>query len=183
VKRIPFVEEMRAAVQADRKTETRRTGKCPYRVGDVLGIGEPHELWRDPENWGWVTCRYDDGTETEARWIGKRATGITVGDRRSECFRPARRRSGRFLPDAFVRDRIRVTAIRQERLRQITEDGARAEGVGSSFEFSEDKNLFTYERTHRAAFAALWDTLHGPGERWADDPLVHVVSFVREIGP
>lgn len=200
MKRIPFVEEMRAAVRNDWKTQTRRIGKCPYRVGDVLGIGEPHRLWVEerphfrPLGRGhgeleyagiaMLRCEYEDGTIRErpltrdeaAAWLAK----VTVGRKRccDEAFqRPPRRRSGRFLPDAFVRDRVRVTAIRREPLQALTEADARAEGVGCAC-------LARCTCSARDAFAALWDSLHGkiPGERWIDDPEITVLTFAREIG-
>jgi hypothetical protein len=59
--------------------------------------------------------------------------------------------------------RIRITGMSIERLQNITEADARAEGVASIEEFQ-----------------ALWETIHGkkPGERWADNPLVVVIEFV-----
>lgn len=58
--------------------------------------------------------------------------------------------------------RIRITAIRQERLQDITESDARAEGVNSVAEYS-----------------ALWDSINGKtkGARWADNPRVWVLEF------
>lgn len=58
--------------------------------------------------------------------------------------------------------RIRITAIRQERLQDITEADAKAEGVGSVEEYR-----------------ALWESINGktPGARWADDPLCWVLTF------
>jgi hypothetical protein len=57
--------------------------------------------------------------------------------------------------------RIRVTGLRVERLHQMTHKDALAEGVASVDEY-----------------AALWDTIHAKrGERWADNPLVVVISF------
>lgn len=58
--------------------------------------------------------------------------------------------------------RIRITAIRQERLQAITEADAKAEGVGSIEEYR-----------------ALWERINGktPGARWADDPLCWVLTF------
>ena len=58
--------------------------------------------------------------------------------------------------------RIRITAIRQERLQAITEADAKAEGVGSVEEYR-----------------ALWQAINGktPGARWDANPMVWVLTF------
>ena len=63
--------------------------------------------------------------------------------------------------------RIRITAIRQERLQDITEADAKAEGVADV-----------------EAYRALWQAINGktPGARWDANPTVFVLEFelVRE---
>lgn len=58
--------------------------------------------------------------------------------------------------------RVRITAILQERLHDITEADAIAEGVASVAEYRD-----------------LWESINGKtkGARWADNPLVWVLSF------
>ena len=193
MKRISFVEEMREAIRADRKTMTRRLGKCPYKVGDVLGIGEPHRLYRDSDdfdNSGWVRCKYDDGTVSDKTFVGFSGQGVTVGTwhelhagtKHFVVDRPARHRSGRFLPDPFIRDRIRITAIRREPLQAITPADARREGAP---ETSGQPEYHAFgEQSYVRWFAAIWDDLNGKrkgGARWADNPEVFVISFERVI--
>ena len=63
--------------------------------------------------------------------------------------------------------RIRILAIRQERLQDITEADAKAEGVADV-----------------AAYRELWESINGktPGARWDANPTVFVLEFelVRE---
>lgn len=62
----------------------------------------------------------------------------------------------------FRQMRIRVTGIRKDRLQDITEADAFAEGVASVEEYK-----------------ALWDSINGKtkGARWSDNPEVWVITF------
>jgi len=72
----------------------------------------------------------------------------------------------------FREARIRITRIRQERVQDISEADAIAEG--SQF----GQNAYGDIVTPVEALAALWDTLHDKrGERWADNPAVWVLEF------
>ena len=204
MKRISFVEEMREAIRADWKTMTRRLGKCPYKVGDILGIGEPHRLWVEERPYfhklpghgelqyaglAMLRCQYEDGVlrerplarSEEGDWRGK----VTVGRAQQDdgtFLRAPRRRSGRFLPDHFIRDRIRITAIRREPLQSITPSDARKEGAP---ETSGQPEYYAFgEQSYVRWFAAIWDDLNGKrkgGARFADNPDVWVLSFERVI--
>jgi hypothetical protein len=59
-----------------------------------------------------------------------------------------------------------VTAVRVERLQDISEADARAEGV----------TLGDVWESAGAAYCGLWETINGPGS-WARNPWVWVVSF------
>ena len=81
---------------------------------------------------------------------------------------------------AWLRDhgyreaRIRITGIRSERLQDITEEDAEAEGVGAiSFEVDyEEYQSYVY------AYEELWSDIHtAPGTTWADNPEVWVLEF------
>lgn len=75
--------------------------------------------------------------------------------------------------------RIRLTAIRQERLREITAEDAMAEGVHIVPEgYWESEFRLGWFTSPLAAFAALWDSIHKKtGTQWADNPLVWVLGF------
>ena len=72
-----------------------------------------------------------------------------------------------YMQDGYQPLRIRITAIRQERLQDITEADAKAEGVADV-----------------AAYCELWESINGktPGARWDANPTVFVLEFelVRE---
>ena len=78
------------------------------------------------------------------------------------------------MPRWASRITLRITDIRGERLQDISEDDARAEGV---FEPSEPVETYG-PRAGRVAFKMLWNHINGPGA-WDENPWVWVISFER----
>lgn len=70
---------------------------------------------------------------------------------------------------------LEVTGVRVERLQDITEEDARAEGV----EPFDTGNAGDDRFSAREQFAALWDTINGKRAPWASNPWVWVVAFTR----
>lgn len=93
------------------------------------------------------------------------------------------------MPRWASRVTLEVTAVRVERLNLISEADARAEGIA---EVTKDGILKKYcvldrsdysstpwqdmPRTAKEAYAALWDSINGPGA-WALNPWVWVIAF------
>lgn len=74
------------------------------------------------------------------------------------------------MPRWAARLWLRVIEVRVERVQDVTETAARAEGVATDAQLGES--------THGAALARLWDRLYaGRGLGWADDPWVWVVRY------
>jgi hypothetical protein len=130
--------------RAGLKTQTRRVSPPKFNVGDVVAIAEPCRVTIDDapgEEW-LVFCRYEaDGAiksrDDKKEWL-RCSTMDTVANNTL--------RAGRFMPGWAERSRIRITAIEEQRLGDITEADAVREGFGS-----------------RDAFLAYFGTLHkGP---------------------
>jgi hypothetical protein len=71
-----------------------------------------------------------------------------------------------FMPRAASRILLEITDVRVQRLQEISEEDARAEG---------------YDRSHafpREWFALLWERIHGPGS-WHANPWVWAITFQR----
>jgi hypothetical protein len=84
-----------------------------------------------------------------------------------------------FMPRWASRITLEIGCIRVERLQEITEEDAKAEGI------SEGPALFYKGPTkvwpnRREAFRDLWDTLNAKrGYGWGVNPWVWVISFTR----
>jgi len=95
------------------------------------------------------------------------------------------------LPREFSRLWLNVTDVRVQRLQEISEADARAEGIAEypceGPHRGLDATYWSAERGHPehgarttpvSAFGALWNSLHTkPGETWEDNPWIVAVSF------
>jgi hypothetical protein len=79
------------------------------------------------------------------------------------------------MPRWASRITLRITDIRVERLQDISEDDAKAEGCDSAVWEDEAGNGVN---SYRESFALLWDEIKGPGA-WDENPWVWVVAFER----
>jgi hypothetical protein len=78
------------------------------------------------------------------------------------------------MPRWASRITLRITDIRVERLQDITEDDARAEGCDPVVHPDGAVDCGTRKTT----FASLWNKINGPGA-WDENPWVWVVAFER----
>lgn len=87
------------------------------------------------------------------------------------------------MPRQASRIDLEIVSVRAERLRDISEADAHAEGAPVEFRISVrvgDKG--TDERipnSHRGGFANLWDHINGDRATWESNPWVWVVEFKR----
>lgn len=85
------------------------------------------------------------------------------------------------MPRDLSRITLEITGVGVERLQDITEEDAKAEGVAPEFEV--DVAAFVTGRgplptTYRFGFKHLWDTLNGPrGYGWKANPFVWRIAF------
>jgi len=86
-------------------------------------------------------------------------------------------KSSRFMPKKYARIWLEVTGVRNERLQEITEEDAKAEGIGPSPSIASDR----YWPTCRDKYQELWDSLHAKTRHhWMDaNPFVYVLTFKR----
>lgn len=139
---------------------------CPYGLpGDRLWVREawalvPVTAYRCSDGVQQTTCPTDSDTAAvyRAGW--------------DRC-RPGRWRPSIHMPRWASRITLEVTGVRVERVQDITEADAQAEGVSPSPRPCRGDSFIPM-------FAFLWDRLNaGRGAGWADNPWVWVVSFRR----
>jgi hypothetical protein len=93
-------------------------------------------------------------------------------------------RSSVHMPQWASRLTLEVTGIRVQKVTDITEEDAKAEGVSAFFErfksIGRDQRLTTGEvaadAEHRASFAVTWDS-RNPKHPWASSPWIWCVSY------
>eukprot|EP00456_Euglypha_rotunda_P012417 TRINITY_DN13522_c0_g1_i3.p1 TRINITY_DN13522_c0_g1~~TRINITY_DN13522_c0_g1_i3.p1 ORF type:complete len:238 (+),score=54.01 TRINITY_DN13522_c0_g1_i3:626-1339(+) len=88
------------------------------------------------------------------------------------------------MPRAWSRLTNRLTAVRVERLQDISEEDAEAEGVGEHNVGCSAAGRYECrcgEDSYKDSYAKLWDYINGAGS-WAANPWVWVLSFevIRE---
>lgn len=160
-----------------------REVRCPYGApGDRLWVKETWAL----EDVG------DDGQrliwkiDRAARWLGD---GETIHYLDSG-YKPARWRSGRFMPRWASRLSLEVTGVRAQRLQDISEEDARAEGlkvtgptVSPTGEIIDRRPGYlgygSLWHDPRRAFETIWDDINGKRALWSSNPWVWVVEFKR----
>lgn len=91
------------------------------------------------------------------------------------------KRLGRFMPRKLSRLTLDVREVRVERLQEITEKDAIAEGLIwrdhlEAWTAIDDPCWPTFTDATRS-YQGLWNALHGEGKQWADNPWVTVIVF------
>lgn len=91
------------------------------------------------------------------------------------------------MPRKLSRITLEVTGVKVERLQDISEEEAKAEGIAQCGRFwcvSPDDDWNNAWGTAKAAFHALWESINGEreGASWEANPFVAAISF-RRIKP
>lgn len=190
-----FNSEMVRAILSGRKTQTRRIVKS-----DCMDIGEKDDgsrwPWREHDEGGdyWYPCPF--GQVGDRLWVRETfmdltGTGIeaTTGKFEGFAYR-ANTPAGSYgdevrkeyglkwtpslhMPRKACRILLEITAVRVERLNDISEEDAKAEGVAPS------QHIITPpEALYRVGFLKLWQSIYGE-ERWRASPWVWVIEFRR----
>lgn len=204
---ILFSGPMVRAILAGRKTQTRRVVKPqpesvdeathtirPYTgSAEALMKARPSKYQVGNNLWVRETLR-----PAKRGLVVYSADGVPVmrngeSQQWSECGRKAKVIPSIFMPRWASRLLLEVKAVRVERVQDISEADAVAEGVGYGWEGGwpdyrhlRPGSVLTAELTQdtaRMSFSTLWDTLNARrGFGWAENPWVVAVTFERVEG-
>lgn len=156
--------------------------KCPYGApGDRLWVREAWCL-ADPDYPAPPADGRPVGPRDAVCWYRATEPDVESVDKHGRQRSPWR--PSIHMPRWASRITLDVTAVRVERLQEITEEGARAEGVESDMGlvrrmFGADALMVvpTYRHSAHYTFRALWDRINGERAPWSSNPWVWVVEF------
>jgi hypothetical protein len=197
---ILFSGPMVRAILDGRKTVTRRVVKgaaakwlidftpefvadrandlCPYGMpGDRLWV---RETWMDLRGTG-VEHRPTPDSPLQRYAYGADSPPGSASDEARKDF-GLKWRPSIHMPRAASRLLLEITAVRVERLQDISEKQALAEGISplssGRFHCGHDEEGQITSKSPVTAFAWLWNGINGEGS-WAENPWVWVVEFKR----
>lgn len=151
----------------------------PYKPGDILYVRE---------TWEHFECHCCEGDEhgncyrEPQQSVLNKSSGCYMYRATDEIYGAARWHPSIHMPKEAARIWLKVTDVRVERLQDITDDGAKAEGAN----WKNGKNVGWEEKMRRTAverFAEIWDStikkydLDSYG--WDANPYVFVIEFVK----
>ena len=147
--------------------------RCPY--------GKPGERLWVRETWAaWDSVSDLEASELECSVGDMVEMGISqahISYRADPGFHAYRWRPSIFMPRWASRITLEIVSVRVERLQDISDEDAIAEGVGSPVGTPLRYGSVT-EDWNRRAFASLWQSINGPGS-WDANTWVWVVEFKR----
>ena len=199
MKPILFNTEMVRAILEGRKTVTRRVVK-PQPAGDGSA---PEPLKTRPgywNSWGDDNVYRQPYQPGDILWVRETWSPVNVRPKRYIYKADVARRIGEgvglplcwhpsiHMPKEAARIFLRVTGVRVERLQEITEDGAKAEGAEKSYPYTDPetgKTVFVLDEkgTYCSGFSQVWDRTIKQKDRlsccWESTPWVWVIDFER----
>lgn len=163
---------------------------CPHgKPGDVLYVKETHYVFGR-----WHPNGHTDNGGTRWKFLPYPDEAVRFDkpdDVKPNSYRKDGwyKRNSLFMPASYARLFLRIEDIRVERLNQISEEDAIAEGVEQMFVGSDPTGIFRDYSTKdsfshidpRESFRTLWESIYGPDS--FDDRFVFVVKFSKTEKP
>jgi len=168
--------------------------RCPFgRVGERIYVRETYQTLGHGSQFGVEISYAADGPDPMANRIADKNVEIGECPDHDDRWRPLN--WGKWTPSIHMpkwasRTWGTIKSVRVERLRDISEEDAKAEGVlPACVEYrgiAPEQPILGTDETFgsspcRASFAVLWDTLYGDivGLRWIDNPWAWAVEWEK----
>ncbi len=203
-KPILYSTPMVQALLENRKNQTRRICKISP-LAKLIGLYTKRRLWDStveecPNPLGHF-AKFDlNGVEIEVQskftegdilWVREtffeyHCEFIFKSDYEPDFYRNIKWKPSIFMPRKAARIFLKVTNVRVERLQDISEEDAIAEGVASAFPASDMKFAKDLDWViprpflhHQFSFLILWQKINGKKHPWKSNPWVWVYEFER----
>ena len=165
--------------------ETVKTVKCPYgKPGDLLYIKETFFAWgywhfgrvpaKNREGWQFSDCTPMNFTD----YRFSATETVAVPDKRQQCVDAWWKRPAIFMPRQASRLTLEITDVRVERLQDISEADAIAEGVLHDNDGWRDYMMPCTQccATAYDSYQTLWTSINGP-DSWDRNDWLWAVTF------
>lgn len=170
----PYVSRLAQIKGLEGLFETKRC-VLPMWAGDTPWVREAFQTWALSGAGEPMRIRYvaDGSTRDVDRGPDDYVSSVgTIG--------PDRHMPGMFMPRWASRLSLSVVSVRVERLQDITEEDAQAEGLCEEVMMhfpAPIADRMRVEGSHRERFRIGWDALNGARSPWANNDFVAVCSF------
>ena len=161
--------------------------KAPYQPGDILYVRETWQCWRAHRYEATADIRFRaGGDDVRLQFANGNTDSINRLDYDTFVHKwfshNGEWKPSLFMPKEAARIWLKVTDVRVERLQEISEDGAKAEGAN----FKNGKNVGFEEKMNRTAIERFTEIWNGTIKKsdldrygWNANPYVWVISFER----
>lgn len=158
----------------------------PYAPGDLLYVREAFRAWCTVGSGDLIRVEYRADGCHQDMMVGSDLAAEEVDQSLRAVRHPGgdRWRPNIHMPRWAARTWLRVTDVRIERVQDITEEDARAEGVEPYRDMAFLHGDPGGRESYRDGFIDLWDSLYARrGLGWTANPWVWVVAFKRAERP
>ncbi|HET8885568.1 MAG TPA: hypothetical protein VFM70_04355 [Salinimicrobium sp.] len=173
--------------------------KSKYQVGDVLWVRETWKFTGWSDEGDEMLVEYKDGVKQwcpiydpheDGMWLADQiddlaAKGFLEPNDKTERYDVVKElhwKPSIFMPKVAPRIFLEVTNVRVERLQDISEDDAIAEGITDAAPLGFRYNGFSQFETAKLAFKHLWQSINGE-ESWKSNPWVWVYDLKKVEKP
>lgn len=153
--------------------------KCPYgKVGDLLWVRESichiGNMYDDSKEGDFALVEYKDGTQREIKFEDNPPSELWWGQTHNPVWK-----SPIYMPKWAARIWLEIIGIRVERVQEINEKDAMAEGVCPENLMEDESDGLGYQR-YRFSFKNLWNKLNSKrGFGWEKNPWVWVLEVKK----